>query len=109
MVYFILVKNPAGGWDIQQQGQRKDGQAFHLRVLAPEHVHPVWVKDAADSCLAIIQHKTQLSLADRFKQAEELCQYKWLDWDEYIAQFQGPPRKLPPSWMRWPDALNMPP
>ena len=108
MVYYLLAKNTAGGWDIQQCGQRKDAKVFYLRVFA-ENVHPVWVKDAADSCLAIIQHHTQLSVAERFQEAEKLCAQRWKEWDEYIAHFQGPPRKLLPGWMGWPEAMNMQP
>ena len=109
MVYYFLDKNPAGGWDIQQCGTRKDGKTFQLRALGPEHVHPVWVKDAADSCLAVIQNKTKLSVPDRFKEAEKLCAHKWKEWDEYVAPFHGPPRKLLPGWMLWPEAMNMQP
>jgi len=107
MFYYVLVKNPAGGWDIQQCGQRKDAQQFNLRILAPENVHPVWVKDAADCCLALIQNQTKLPMSERLKEANKLLEHKWQEWDEYISYFQGPPRRLPPSWMYWSNALQM--
>lgn len=109
MVYYQLVKHPAHGWEIKQHGERKDGRVFHLRIQAAEHVHPVWVKDAADSCLALIQNNTKMPMEKRFQEAEKILQHKWQEWDEYIAYFQGPPRRLPPGWMHWPEAFNMQP